>query len=404
MKLMGIYPLENHSRLYKVFGYALYIFSIIPGSVLGFLQLFFKGDITGVGYKDLSSVVVIFLSPKLCSMVFAADNVKKCIDYLDEGYFTIKNQNQEQIVTECVQICRRNSVIFLGGCTVSFITWSGTLLYRDDIKQLPLIAWLPFNSQDYSLLHYVLYCSHGFGVAYVAFAAGTVDPLIPGLICHASGQVQILKDNLQHLDDYIDRSDLVYEKIKECIDHYGAIINFVFKYERSFSVVILCQLLESAIVIGICCLQISKLEAYDINLIIMGNYLVFLLIQVYFYCYYGTALVEENNSLINAIYMNRWYEYKKESQKALIILMECSKKPLLITAGRVVDLSLETFTLVSQRFKYSLGLKLLVSDTKKIIFVIGSIEELLKVLLYYNSYYYSDVGLKNMRHKEKYQK
>ncbi|XP_044258351.1 odorant receptor 33b-like [Tribolium madens] len=358
MKLMGTYPLENYPRLYKVFGYFLYIFSMIPGSIFGFIHLFFKGGITDVGYKDLFSVVVVvFLSPKLFSLVIAAENIKKCIIYLDEGYFIIRNQNQEKIITECVQICRRNSIFFLGGCATCFISWTATLIYQGDMKQLPLLTWLPFNSQDYPLLHYVLYFSYYFGAAYLVFASGAVDPLIVGLICHAFGQVQILKDNLQHLDDYIDesrgKSDLIYEKIKKCIDNYEAITNFIFKYEKSFSTVILCQFLESAIVIGICCLQISKLKDDYINLIITGNYLVILLIQVYFYCYYGTLLVEENNSLITAIYMSRWYEYTKESQKALLILMECSKKPLLITAGRVVGVSLETFTLILKR-SYSL--------------------------------------------------
>jgi hypothetical protein len=54
----------------------------------------------------------------------------------------------------------------------------------------------------------------------------------------------------------------------------------------------------------------------------------------------------QSNGLTTAVYMSRWYEYDIKSRKALIILMERSKKPIVITVGKVVELSLATFTLV----------------------------------------------------------
>jgi hypothetical protein len=50
--------------------------------------------------------------------------------------------------------------------------------------------------------------------------------------------------------------------------------------------------------------------------------------------------------LSSAIYMSKWYEYGVTSKRALIILMERSKKPMVVVAGKVFDLSLQTFTTV----------------------------------------------------------
>ncbi|XP_064212339.1 odorant receptor 94b-like [Tribolium castaneum] len=78
----------------------------------------------------------------------------------------------------------------------------------------------------------------------------------------------------------------------------------------------------------------------------MISFIVTMLAEIFLYSYYGTLLYDESNSLTNAIYMGRWYEYDIKSKKALIVIMERSKKPMIVTAGKILDLSLVTFTTV----------------------------------------------------------
>ncbi|XP_063911526.1 odorant receptor 45b-like [Zophobas morio] len=82
-------------------------------------------------------------------------------------------------------------------------------------------------------------------------------------------------------------------------------------------------------------------------------YLIVVLVEVYFYCYYGSALSEESDSLRDAIYMGPWYTYDVKTQRTLLTIMERAKIPVTITAGKLVDLSLVTFTTILQR-SYSL--------------------------------------------------
>jgi hypothetical protein len=77
-----------------------------------------------------------------------------------------------------------------------------------------------------------------------AIAAGVVDPLIAGLAYHATSQIQILKDNLQHLSEYAEeeiskseikndfehqrlRAEIIYNSIRECINHHDSILEYV---------------------------------------------------------------------------------------------------------------------------------------------------------------------------------
>jgi hypothetical protein len=75
-------------------------------------------------------------------------------------------------------------------------------------------------------------------VIYVGLACAAIDPLIVGLICQATGQLEVLKENLQHLDDHVDKKiaklydeqasyikcNFIYGRIKECVLHYNIII------------------------------------------------------------------------------------------------------------------------------------------------------------------------------------
>lgn len=73
-------------------------------------------------------------------------------------------------------------------------------------------------------------------MAYVSIACAAIDPLIAGLAFQASSQFQILKDNLENLnesddikntDDNInvaEKSDTIKNRIRYCIRHHNEIL------------------------------------------------------------------------------------------------------------------------------------------------------------------------------------
>jgi hypothetical protein len=79
--------------------------------------------------------------------------------------------------------------------------------------------------------------------------------------------------------------------------------------------------------------------------------------------------------------MGNWYEYDLSSRKALLILMERSKRPVVITAGKILNLSLETFTtVILYVFIWGYVLNVTISDLEKILFSINSFKKLLALL------------------------
>ncbi|KAJ3666967.1 hypothetical protein Zmor_002383 [Zophobas morio] len=291
MKLIGLYPSDTYQHLHKAYAVTLYLIFMLPPTILGLLRFVFAQELTSFDYNDFMMV---------------------------------------------------------------------------EKTQLLVNVWLPDFVMKSRVLYYHVYVILILGLVYASFACGTIDPLIGGLAHQATAQLQVLKDNLENLGRHSKQDFLNLENIdentksknidlaiKNCIRHHQTIINFVYEYQECFSVVVFSQLSESTLTIGLLCFQISKTLELDIYFLIAMNYLSLLFFQIFFYCYYGTLLIEESKTLPTAVYMSRWYEYNIQTKKTLNILMERSKRPMVVTAGKLFDLSLDTFTTVLKR-AYSL--------------------------------------------------
>ncbi|RZC36662.1 7tm 6 domain containing protein, partial [Asbolus verrucosus] len=356
MAFLCLYSPEKHNRFYKTQAYIFYCVFIILVPLLAILYLLLEEeiDIVEINYNAAFLSQTTCFITKLLPFVTNIDQIRKCIHYFGDPNFKAHNDGEKKIIDDCVRICRRNSTAFLIGVTGGVFIWDIKPLFGKDYA-LPIEVWLPFNPKGELKTYYCVYLFLALAVVYVALAGTMVDPLIGGLACHAAGQLKILKNNLQHLDNYTEeerlsrnkntKNRIIYYKIKQCIDRHNAILNFAKEFEECFSWVVFSQFAASSFAICFCILQLSANELTSINAVSSLLCVFIVLGEIYFYCYYGTMLLEENNSLTNAIYMGNWYEYNAKSRKSLITLMERSKRPMIITAGKLLDLSLETFTM-----------------------------------------------------------
>ena len=156
MKLIGIYPFDKDKPLHKLYGFVLYTLVMAPGAFLGFIQLFLGEDATEIKYDDLATIVMIFLSPKLLSVVTKRSNIYKCIHYFEKEIFVNQSNDHFYIINDCVKTCRRMNIFFVG-CVISIVTWCGNLFFRHAHYQLPINVWLPFNLEDMPVFFYCFY-------------------------------------------------------------------------------------------------------------------------------------------------------------------------------------------------------------------------------------------------------
>ncbi|KAJ3666976.1 hypothetical protein Zmor_002390 [Zophobas morio] len=357
LKFLGFYPVKSYKVLHKVYACILYTLVMIPVAIFIVLHFVFAEDRTDFKHNDFVMVAMLLYVCKFFPWLLQSNKFKHCIHYFDQLYDAVKEH--EKHVEDCSAVCRRNSKIFFVGCVSAIFGFVGQACVNSD--ELPLNVWVPTVIRQKPLYYGFIYVLCLLTPSYSALTTGAIDPLIGGLCYQATVHIQILQKKLQHLDKDISeqfsssgltKSGKIFLRIKKCIRHHQAIQNFVQEFQDCFSSVVFSQFAGSSLVIGILCFQMSKVTV-GVGFLIMVNDLGVVFFQILFYCYYGTLLLEENQNLMNAVYMSRWYEFDIQCRKALIMLMEGSKKPMVVTAGKLFPLSLDTFTMILRR-SYSL--------------------------------------------------
>ncbi|KAJ3656607.1 hypothetical protein Zmor_015672 [Zophobas morio] len=353
MRLLGFYSPRKCKHLYKLYSFTVYCMftSLVP--ILSSLYLIMAPHVDLDKVADNAFVICQLgcFTIKVLPFVFNGEEIRKSIYMMEHPIFLVFTKKQETIIENCRTTCRRTSLLFLVFCIMCVITWGSAPFFESDYK-FPIDIWVPYDFTKNSKLYFMTFFYVLAGAGNSAITDGALDPLVAGMTYFATCQIKILKDNLQHLGEKSE-AGLIYEQIMHCVSHHNIIIEFVKTIEKIYSSVAFTQFCASVVVICICCFKLSQVSPFSMNFVWMTTFLCTMLAEIFLFCVYGTTLYEENNTLIQAVYMGKWYEYDLKSQRALIILMERSRRPMIVTAGKILDLSLETFTTILRR-AYSL--------------------------------------------------
>ncbi|RZB39302.1 7tm 6 domain containing protein, partial [Asbolus verrucosus] len=228
-------------------------------------------DIVQISDSSFLIIQVGCLIFKLLPFIHDGDGIRKNINKLENSLFAVYSEKQKRFMEDCKKNCQQVTWLFFGFCILSLILFTLIpLLGRS--RNFPIEIWLPFEAKLQLLTYVTSYILITAGIGIDTLTNGVIDTLISGLACFAATQLRILRDNLQHLDQY---------------------------------------------------------------------------------CSQETSNEVPSNTITSSIYMSNWYDYDINSKKALIILMERSQKPVIVSAGKILDLSLTTFTTILRR-AYSL--------------------------------------------------
>lgn len=74
-----------------------------------------------------------------------------------------------------------------------------------------------------------------------------------------------------------------------------------------------------------------------------------MLVEIFLPCFFGNEIMLASNSLSYCLFSSDWTEQNITYKKKMIIFIERLRRPIVITAGKIVNLSLITFTSVCIR-------------------------------------------------------
>ncbi|XP_014487342.1 PREDICTED: putative odorant receptor 92a [Dinoponera quadriceps] len=135
--------------------------------------------------------------------------------------------------------------------------------------------------------------------------------------------------------------------IKDLIYRHQKIITLSENIENLFSYIALMQLLWNTLVI--CCtgFVIIITVSTDVGITTLFksvSFYIAITLEAFIFCFAGEFLSAKSKSIGDAVYESLWYNMSPTDSRVLLFVMLRSQKRLTITAGKVVDLTLEGFT------------------------------------------------------------
>ncbi|XP_032669926.1 odorant receptor 13a-like [Odontomachus brunneus] len=222
-------------------------------------------------------------------------------------------------------------VQILRGYNVTSRPFPTKLLLPFDAEQSPIYAWIVL----------VLYL-HSMSVAYLD---NFLTAFIISLVSHASGQIEIMCQELKASSKEIQSNGSLAYTTRMLIQNHNKVISFSKNIDRLFSYIALMLVFGDTIII--CFLGLVVMTSHSIHIItLLKIFFAYfgVTMEVFIYCFVGEHLGHKSKLLGDAGYDSLWYNKSSSHRKNILFIIMRSQKQLNITAGNMVDLSLETFT------------------------------------------------------------
>ncbi|XP_018302496.1 odorant receptor 4-like [Mycetomoellerius zeteki] len=237
--------------------------------------------------------------------------------------------------------------------TLTIVAYSiGILLADVDVtgkSELPLLLKmeLPVNINT-KLTYKMLLTMQFVHLIMCAWGTGLLNALLLTLTLHVGGQMDILRCKLNGL--VLRRNEVsesVAVKTNRIIRKHQRIINFSEYIEDLYTYIALVQFTSNTVLIcSLGFLIVTAIGSPDATQHIVRSLLFYTVtnLEAFIFCYAGEYIKDKSKAIGNAAYNSAWYEMKPKNSRNLIFVTLRAQKQLTLTVGKIMDLSLQSFT------------------------------------------------------------
>ncbi|CAL7936634.1 unnamed protein product [Xylocopa violacea] len=378
LQSIGVWPrvYEGASRLQHVISV---ILMTICFSILFFIILP-SGHYIFCVEKNIDTKVKLFgpvgfcLSStiKYCYLGLKGGVFKWCIEHVKRDWRVVQDPSHRTIMLKYVMISRNLitvCAVFLYSGGMSYHTVM-QFLSKERSKSNYTLKPLTYPGYDWFLdaqssptyeIVFLIHCLAAMIMYTVTTAAYSLAAIF---VTHICGQIQIQITKLQELVEMRKKPDGTRDAFAIIVHDHVEILRFSENVEGALRVICLTEIIESTCVM--CLLEYYCLMEWQNNdAIAISTYFMLLLsftFNIFIFCYIGEVLSEQCSQIGTVAYEIDWYELPAKDAHNLILLNLISQYPPKLTAGKIITLSLRTFSSVVKTSVVYLNLLRTVTD------------------------------------------
>ncbi|KAM0732225.1 Odorant receptor 9a [Formica fusca] len=181
------------------------------------------------------------------------------------------------------------------------------------------------------------------------------DTCVIILVQHCCALFSIIRYRMEHIRKsveqdkklaFLEEDDKIYKNFVYCIRKHEDAIQFANCLEIIYKKALF---VEVGLIISM--MSLSALQATNDTLtpqiaIRHGGYIIAQLIHLFTICWLGQQIIDHSDRVYTSIYRGEWYETSFKSRKLLNMIMLRSISPCTLTVGKIMVLSLPSFSAV----------------------------------------------------------
>ncbi|KYQ56938.1 Odorant receptor 46a, isoform A [Trachymyrmex zeteki] len=230
---------------------------------------------------------------------------------------------------------------------LGFIITPALRLLKGGERVLPLKTYIPYSVSN--LLPYLATYLQQFLVVFYAIMLNVnFDCLVYGFTIQACAQIDLmcsrLTDSLKNIGDISSgRKPETNASIMECVKHHLLVSILVKKIRGLFIWTVMIFFFFSLLIVCTSIFLISKKKLLSFEFLSMFLYLSGMLLQLFYYCWYGNELELKSKDIATTVYSCDWTMATPRERRSLMLIMISSQKGIMFSYHGIFALSLNTF-------------------------------------------------------------
>ncbi|XP_011684707.1 PREDICTED: odorant receptor 13a-like [Wasmannia auropunctata] len=361
MRMIGVWPIPRYAsyaeriatRLQNVLCYFLFAFIVVPGLLLMFLkERNFKRRV-----RLLGPILNCWMGClKYTLLVYHAREILSCLKQARQDWRETVDWRDRKVMLSKAKIGRKFAIfsavfMYVGGLSYRTLVplSKGRMLtpMNTTVRALSCPSYFVKFDEQASPAYEIVFTLQFFaGLLTYSVTVGAAG-LAAFFIMHVCGQLGILIGKLQHLSDMPEPEDrAVAILLADIVEHQIKVKSFLKQVEETMRYVLLVEIVGCTILL---CLTgyyvIMEWESSDATaMLTMSVILTSFTISIFTNCYVGQLLTDQSIKVGSMTSTMNWHRLPYKRARTLILVMAVSNMPTKISAGKMIEMSLPTFS------------------------------------------------------------
>ncbi|XP_031834533.2 uncharacterized protein LOC116427863 isoform X1 [Nomia melanderi] len=297
----------------------------------------------------------LFSTVQYCYICAKRSLLGKCFEHVENDWRTIGDQDHRAIMLKQAAISRRLVII----CIVFF--YSGGMSYQTLMQfsskptQQSNVTLKPLTYPSFEFLdvqssptYEIVFFLQTVAAIILLNATIAAYSMTATFVTHICGQIQIQILRLENLIGERPGKNSFQERMTVIVHDHVEVLRFSKNVDKALSEIFLIEIAASTFIM--CMLEYYCLmEWRNSDMIAVATYFMLLTsmtFNVLIYCYVGELLSEQCSQIGGTSYNIHWYNLPARKAYNFILLEAISLYPPKLTAGRIIDLTINTFGVV----------------------------------------------------------